>query len=146
MIQNGISSFFGKKDFVDGGMYKGYRGNNWAADFSSFKKIDSIDYAQNHQAIYIFNQFLQKCKNDNVEVILVSAPMYFKVKSKIRKYNNLIQLFKNMSNINHLKFFDYTNDSICLDSTCFYNALHLNKKGAEKFTLKLAVDLKRTGY
>ena len=71
--------------------------------------------------------------------------MDYKV-TKIEKYNDLIRLFKSISNRHKIRFFDYSNDSICLDSTCFYNALHLNQKGAERFTLKLALDLKRIGY
>jgi hypothetical protein len=34
-------------------------------------------------------------------------------------------------------------DSICLNTTYFYNATHLNKSGAERFSKQLAKDLKK---
>lgn len=40
-----------------------------------------------------------------------------------------------------LLFLDYTNDPICYDTAYFYNAMHLNARGANLFTEKLAHDI-----
>ena len=37
---------------------------------------------------------------------------------------------------------NYTYDSLSYDTDYFYNATHLNKKGAEIFTSQLAMDLR----
>ncbi|MDD5185877.1 MAG: hypothetical protein PHS84_11510, partial [Paludibacter sp.] len=42
----------------------------------------------------------------------------------------------------NVEFLDYSLDPVFNDKNYFYNASHLNKKGAEMFTLKLANKLK----
>jgi hypothetical protein len=40
-----------------------------------------------------------------------------------------------------LLFLDYSSDTICNNKKLFYNSQHLNSKGSEIFTKKLAKDL-----
>lgn len=55
------------------------------------------------------------------------------------EYDNIIN---NLSKANNVPYLDYTNDPICNDSNYFCVAVHLNQKGAELFSTKLANDLK----
>jgi lysophospholipase L1-like esterase len=53
-------------------------------------------------------------------------------------------LYRKYADDYQIPFFDYSNDSLCLNKELFYNTTHLNKKGADLFSKKLASDL-RTG-
>ncbi len=54
-------------------------------------------------------------------------------------------MYLNLASKYNVPILDYTHDSICYDTAYFYNAQHLNRKGAEKFSLQLAHDLKAIG-
>ena len=53
-------------------------------------------------------------------------------------YNNIAKAFD-------IPVLDYSNMEICSDSTYFYNAMHLNKKGSKLFSDSLANDIRRLG-
>lgn len=138
VFESGIKSFFGKKDLFDGGLVKGYRGNTYPWDGSELNKIQTIQYEKNPVAIKIFDNYLQKSKAERIKVILVFAPVYIEAANKIVDPKGLYSLYKNLAEKYNFTILDFTNDSISLDKGNFYNATHLNKKGAEKFSVKLA--------
>ena len=55
-------------------------------------------------------------------------------------------MYRNMASICDAQILDYTHNPICYDTAYFYNAQHLNRKGAEKFSRILAHDLDSLGY
>lgn len=141
-IEEGIESFFGKKFFFDGNMYKGYRGNDYSWDGSKLKKIDKALYAKDPKAVTMFDNYLAQCKTENIKVILVSAPVYIEATKKIIDEKSMKTMYLNFAHKYNFKLLDYTNDSLCYDKSNFYNATHLNKKGSELFSIKLANDLR----
>ena len=50
---------------------------------------------------------------------------------------DVTELFKKFSKKYDIPFYDYSTDTLCFHKKYFYNALHLNKTGAEIFTNKL---------
>jgi hypothetical protein len=93
--------------------------------------------------IQLFDEFLNHCKINKIQVVLVNSPVYYQATQKLvnkEKLNNLILGFSKKYDIPYL---DYTNDSICYDTAYFKVAVHLNRKGAEIFSTKLANDLKK---
>ena len=55
--------------------------------------------------------------------------------------DSIMHIITDYAILYHIPFFDYSKDSICLDSNNFYNSQHLNILGATKFTIKLTKDL-----
>lgn len=142
IVEDGFQSYFGKTVFFDGGMYKGYRGNNLQWDGSRLSNIDTVFYSKDPIALKLFDEYLTMNNNENIKVILVYAPVYKDVTRKIYDLKGLNDMYENFAHKYGLKILDYTNDSICMDKTNFYNGTHLNKRGAEIFSGKLAKDLK----
>jgi len=142
IFKNGFKSFFGENKFVDGGLNKGYRGNKIAWNGAEFNKTKVIFYAKDPVALKLFSSYLAKSKKEGIKVILVSAPLYFEAARKIKDLKGLNAMFIYLARKYDLKLLDYMNDSISYDRSNFYNAMHLNKKGAELFSSKLANDLK----
>lgn len=89
----------------------------------------------------MFDTFLQECKNNNIKVTLVYTPEHIEGQNFISNRKEVIDLYKNFAEKYNLRFLDYSADSICLKKMYFYNTTHLNKKGSELFTKKLAQDL-----
>lgn len=124
---------------------KGYQGLNrvWNADFNKAKssmkgykvKIDS-------ETVLLFQRFLSECKQNNIKLIFVYAPEYIEGQSFTINRNQIFSIFKKYSKRYNIPFYDYSNDSICLQKKYFYNSVHLNKTGAELFSAKFIDTLK----
>ena len=125
--------------------YKGYEGNNWDWDGSELDKIlagDSLVAKREPEIVELFDSFLNECKENDIQVILVFTPQYIKATEFTKNWDDEMQLYRDFAEKYNIPFLDYTHDPICNDTTYFYNATHLNAKGAELFTLKLANDIK----
>ena len=137
LFENGVKSFFGQKTFFDGGLKKGYRGNNYPWDGTELDKIQTIQYERNPNAIKLFDEYLKKSKDEGIEVILVFAPVYIDAIKKIENIEEMYTLYSDIAGKYNYTILDFSNDSISFDKENFYNATHLNKKGAEEFSIKL---------
>jgi lysophospholipase L1-like esterase len=64
---------------------------------------------------------------------------------KISNPDLMYETYRNLADRHGIPILDYTDMWICHDTTYFYNAMHLNKAGAEIYTDSLANDVKRLG-
>jgi hypothetical protein len=106
---------------------------------------DSIVASKDPEAITLFDLYLNHCKESNIQVIFVFSPLYFKATEFTKDKNEVMSVYYSFSEKYGIPFFDYSTDSICYDTTYFYNAMHLNKTGAELFSVKLAHDIDSLG-
>ena len=143
VIKLGFETFRGKLKSTDGGVIKGFKNYNDKWDGTRTQEIKMIFYKKNPAVIKMFNDYLTKCEKEGIIVILVSAPVYISATKKIVDLKSMNILFENIAKQHNLQILDYTNDSICGDTLNFGNSTHLNKKGTELFSIKLANDLKK---
>jgi hypothetical protein len=146
-IYAGIAVFFNIKDYSKD-RYKGYCGQekNWNA--SKLKEIlsgDSLVSEINPEVVQLFDLFLNHCKENEIQVIMVFSPEYIEATNFTKNKDEVMNIYRSFSRKYNFPFLDYSRDSLCYDTTYFYNATHLNKKGAELFSLKLANDIKTLG-
>jgi hypothetical protein len=124
---------------------KGYRGmeRKWNNDLAK-AKLEKKHYSINIDAntVYLFNQFLLESKSSEITVILVYTPEYIDGQNFVKNREEIVKIYEDLSNKHNLLFLDYSDDILCKQKEYFYNASHLNKKGSEIFTRKLARDLK----
>jgi hypothetical protein len=106
---------------------------------------DSIVASQNPEAITLFDLYLGHCKENNIQVIFVFSPLYFKVAEFTKDKNEVMDIYYSFSKKYDIPFLDYSTDSMSYDTIYFYNAMHLNKLGAELFSVKLARDIDSLG-
>jgi hypothetical protein len=124
---------------------KGYLGMDlkWNSDFDTAKaKMESYEVKLHQQSIQLFESFIQECKREKIDLILVYTPEYIEGQNFVSNRKEIIQIYEDLSTKYSLTFYDYSTDEICLDKNLFYNASHLNKFGAELFTRKLAIEIK----
>lgn len=145
LIKEGILSYFGKG--VKSTKYKGYEGFDkvWDSSFYFFKvaypkgRSWPIDPAVEAG----FGKFLGYCKDNNIKVIMVYPPAFIESLNYIINREEILGAYAKLSAKYDVPFLNYMYDSLNYDRSNFYNSLHLNRKGAELFTLKLAKDLRQ---
>jgi hypothetical protein len=117
---------------------------NDAKDISDLYNNMEIDTLNTYRLEHIVNL----CANRDIKLVLVTTPtmieyqkmlditrlkmMYSEAEYLINRYDNVF-------------YFDFSNDAICKDTIYFSDASHLNKKGAEYFSAKLAHDIDSLG-
>lgn len=140
----GFESFCGKKDFFDGGMHKGFRGDN--TPFDDSKIPDSmINVSMETEAVEKLDTFVKESCAEGIQVVFVKQPVYHTLMSKIANVHETDSVFESIARKYNVPILDYYNRLVNHDSTCFITAVHLNKKGSEIFTTQLCRDLDSLG-
>lgn len=138
----GFFNFMGFTNLYDTtSKYKGYQGNDyaWNNDFGSFKKRfpNGAKYRFDKEVKRQFNDFLAFCQRENIKVFLVYAPEYYEVQPYYKNKSELINLCQESAKKYDCYFLNYSKNLLCYDRKYFYNSQHLNKTGAELFSLDL---------
>ena len=126
-------------------MTKGYQGKDRAWDGTEFRKIDVVKYRENDEALAMFDDYLAKAKEEGIKVLFVHTPLYIGVTEKLDYPERMNAIYQKFADKYDIPILDYTYMDICYDTTYFYNAMHVNKLGAEIFSDTLANDIKRLG-
>lgn len=127
-------------------IHKGYYSFEKTWDPTDFNNVEKIEFFAEDTAIAILDNFLNECVHDSINVILVHSPIYYMYWEKFPDSASMWELYRSFSAKYNIPILDYTTSEICKDTNYFYNARHLNRKGAEIFTRQLAHDLDSLGY
>lgn len=124
---------------------KGYKGQDseWNSDFDKAKaSMKSYRVILHRESIDLFKRYLKECSDQNIKIILVYTPECIEGQKFVENRAEVIELYKKWSKKYKVPFYDYSQDTMSFNRTYFYNASHLNKRGAELFTSKLISKLK----
>lgn len=124
---------------------KGYEGKEKHWDGTAFEKIDSIKFTPNDTTLMMFDEYLAKAKAEGIQVVLVYTPIYIGHTRKMVNLDEMHAVYQKYADKYDIPILDYTYMDICNDTAYFYNAMHLNKTGAEIFSDSLAHDIKKLG-
>ena len=145
-MENGIKAYFGKTDFFDGGMYKGYRGNEWGWSRGTVLPKDTLVRALfDWQAVQMLDSFSKRLTDEGIKVVFVKSPVYHPLMDKFTNIGESDSVIASLSEKYHIPILDYYGSDVSRDSMNFYNPSHLNKKGSELFTIELCHDLDSLG-
>lgn len=143
----GFISFF-RSGVKDNGKYKGFRSYN-----SNWNPIMLDTFARNHPngfnvavdtgTITKFEQFIQDCKKEQIKLILVYTPVERNFQNLLTNRDSIINIFTRFAEKYPVTYLDYSKNSICTDTSLFYNPNHLNAKGVDSFNKLLLNDLKQ---
>lgn len=130
---------------LDNERYKGFEAQNlpWDSSFRRYKKTvpNGLYVNLDKETQFLFEKFLEQCRVNKIKVIFVYAPTYIEAQNLFLNRDSITNIFKNYARKYDIPLFDYSNDSICLDTMNFYNSHHLNSTGVKKFNLKFVGDL-----
>jgi len=147
LISCAISSCFDKTTPSSNGKYKGYQtqDSQWDRSFGLFEKnhrngyVDTID----NPTLRLFDSFVKYCVSNDIRLIFVNSPVYYKATKLLRNRKEIDSVYLSYSVRYAIPYLNYSNDSICFDTLNFYNSQHLNARGARKFNVVFANDIKK---
>ena len=120
---------------------RGYRGQDrqWNTDFEKAKKkLKAFNIVIDNELKTRFRHFIRECREKEIEVFLVYAPVYIEGQVFIKNEEEVKAVYQDIAKENNFDFIDFSNHSICMDKAYLYNARKLNRKGAELFTKELS--------
>ena len=129
----------------DNGLHKGYKGQEKKWNGEELLKVSVYYYEINETVTKEFDGFLKELKHQEVKVVFVLAPAYYGWKEIVDNLPKFYETIGVFSDRYGFPILDYLDDTLSQDTAYFYNAMHLNKKGAELFTVKLCQDLDSLG-
>lgn len=124
-------------------MIKGYIGMEKPWDGSTLRKLKTISFEYSDTTKAMFDDYLAKAKSEGIRVVFVYTPHYIEVKEKMDNWEEMRTTYQGFADKYGISILDYSDMTFCSDTTFFYNAMHLNKKGSEMFSDSLAHDLIR---
>lgn len=143
-IEDGFRSFFGRS-YVEGGMYKGYRGNEYKWSSGSLAMDSLFEAPNNPEVVSLFYDYVRTAKEEGISVVLVEFPEYFMLRKKFSNVFEIECVFRELASKLDVPLLDYSDLRICYDTMFYYNPSHLNKSGSELFTFELCKDLDSLG-
>ena len=123
---------------------KGYKGqeSEWDEKAERIRlNVGWYESTMDPELYQLFDDFLQDCKSQDIQVVFVFTPMHGP--NFVTNKDEIMAAYKQLAEKHGLVFFDYSEDPAFREQQYFYNYLHLNKKGAELLTGKLARELKK---
>ena len=123
--------------------YKGYKGKErqWNSDLAKARKqFPNYRIDLDSASIRQFKTFIGEIQNEGIELILVYSPEYIEGQSLIKNRAEIIGYMEAIAQNYNLPFYDYSDSVICTNRELFYNTLHLNTEGADRFTNKFIED------
>lgn len=150
-IRQGIMEGIGLKHFILNKVYKGFKGWNEDMVFSNLpteiEQINNVNrFSTNREDFETFEKFIQQCKANSVEIILVYSPMYEVVEKQLIDRELFETYMHEVADKYNVVYLDYTkNLEFCSNKSYFSSPGHLNLLGAEVFTTKLAYDIDSLG-
>jgi hypothetical protein len=137
------------------GIYKGYSSHDtgWDGTFEQIRAeirdtmrkrgVSKLSCEADFKTLIVFRILLNYCAANHIKVFLVFAPTYYEAAEFDPCRPKCQSIFKRLAYQYGATYLDYSNDSICYDKFYFMNSSHLNRRGAECFSLKLARTLRQ---
>ncbi|MCE7995962.1 MAG: hypothetical protein HEP71_28540 [Roseivirga sp.] len=146
LITIGATESLGVRHISGNEKHKGYvgRSRSWDGTFEKFveNSPEGIVADVEEEVVMAFESYLKRCKENDIQVILVYTPEFEGIQRYFVNRAEVMGIYQRLATKFDLEFLDYSADPMCSDQTFFYNSQHMNKSGAEKFSRKLAGDLK----
>ncbi len=124
--------------------YKGYLSNTQQQIVAAGSpvKLQKIEMSESRKKFLA--DILTTCKKNNINLVFTYAPEYKQLLQAA--YTNRSEVFEYINTVaaeSNIPFFRDDSLSICNDPTLFVNAGHLNRKGADLYSIILAGQLKK---
>lgn len=146
VIKDGLLEFLKVKHYIERPAYKGFSPEKGKWDGTNVAAMDSITCALDKEAITLFEDYLDECKEDGVYVLLVNSPVYAPTTKKVRNMDKVNDYFENVAQRFGYKYLNYTeNYDLCNDTLNFCVSVHLNPKATDRFSTDFAHDLDSIG-
>ncbi|MGV3765566.1 MAG: hypothetical protein ACO1NW_05530 [Chitinophagaceae bacterium] len=138
LVLEGFRSMLGKK-LIAHETYNGFVPQflQWDNKLETLiKEKKRYETIVDNRYLKLLRDFLIDCRNKGINVLMVYAPEYITGQQFVKGRENMMAVFNQLSGELKVPFWDFSTDPLSKDKSLFYNALHLNAKGADLFTSK----------
>jgi hypothetical protein len=143
VIKNGLLEALGVKHYVSDPSRMGHHYERGAWDGTELARMDTIMATMDAPAMRLFEQYLQKCYDDSINVILVNSPTYIGATNKTIGLEKVNVYFDSIATAYNTVYWNYTeNYDLCNDTSNFCVSVHMNPIATHEFSMHFAEDLK----
>lgn len=138
VIKNGLLEFLGIKHYVRDPSFRGhhYESGNWNG--TELAKMDTIYAKIDSTGKNYFEQYMLRCAEEGVNVLLVNSPTYIGATNKTVGLDKVDAYFDSIAAVHHTEYWNYENDSLCCDTANFCESIHMNPQATHKFSINVA--------
>src|ERR1700722_17841160 len=122
--------------------FDGYCPQNlaWNQDFEKFKAKNSQHWNVKIDPVKLQSLFTlaEVCKTNRINLVFVYSPDYSGSRGFFENRDEVLKTYQDIAVKLDVPFWNFSNDPMCGDQTCFYNSQHMNSKGAAIFSKAVA--------
>lgn len=130
-----------------GDYYKGYSNENAKWDGKNLDALLNRGVIKGHcnqEVVKQLESLLQETSNEGIPVVFVYAPLYKKLKDNLEEEKTR-KAYHDLSQKYGIPLLDFSEMDFCTDTSYFMNGHHVNRKGAEQFSMELAYAIDSLG-
>lgn len=136
-----LFEFFNIKHYCDYPSYKGHHPDHDKWDPSRLHYPDTIPHRVDKEAMVLFKNFVQNCKENGVQLIFVTSPVYYRYVEMSPDWDRYIVWYDSIAKANNIPYLNYMDHPICKDSLSFNAGVHLTPAGTKVWSRILSNDL-----
>jgi hypothetical protein len=142
VIKNGLLEFFHLKHYVTMPAYKGHRPEEGPWNGAPLAEMEEQKITITDENLALFESYLQQCRSDSIQVVLVYSPIYIEATKKMIGFDNMRDLFRSLASKYEFHYLDYTTGCpISQDTSNFCISVHMNPEATLAFAYMLCDDL-----
>lgn len=139
VIKNGLLEFLGIKHYVRDPSRRGHHYERGAWNGTELNKMDTIYAKFDTKGKEYFEQYMQRCADEGVQVILVNSPTYIGANLKTIGLDAVNAYFDSIATVYNTVYWDYNeNYDLCNDTANFCESVHMNPEATHQFTIDFA--------
>ena len=141
VIKNGLLEAIHFKHYVSFPAYKGFRPEYGEWDGTGLAQMETEPVILDNKVTLLFEKYLDQCKADSIQVVLVYSPLYIAAQQKMSGLDEAKAYFSEQAALRGFTYLDYTDSPISKDTSNFCIAVHMNPVATDAFTQILFHDL-----
>lgn len=139
VIKNGMFEFFGLKHYVNDPSRQGLHYETGPWDGAELAKKDTILAGFNEKGKMYFENYMQRCADDGIKVILVNSPNYIGATNKTIGKDEVNAYFDSIASVYNTVYWNYNESyDICNDTANFVVSFHMNPEATHRFSIDFA--------
>ena len=143
VIKNGLLEFLGVKHYVRDPSRMGHHYERGVWNGTELANMDTIHAIFDSKGKEYFEQYMQRCADEGVKVILVNSPTYVGANLKTIGLDAVNTYFDSIATVYNTVYWNYNeNYELCEDTANFCVSVHMNPEATHRFTIDLARRLK----
>lgn len=138
VIKNGLLEFLGLKHYIYRPSRQGlhYEIGSWSG--GELAKMDTIHSELDEQGKKYFESFMQRCANEDIQVLMVNSPTYIGATQKTVGLEVVDAYFDSIACAYNTTYWNYSDQEICNDTANFVVSIHMNPEATHRFSIDFA--------